>query len=28
MGAIEEAFNAENMVFDVLDHLAGSHENT
>ena len=27
MGAIEEGFNAENLVFDVLDHLAGSHEN-
>jgi D-alanyl-D-alanine carboxypeptidase len=27
MGAIEESFIAENLVFDVLDHLAGSHEN-
>lgn len=27
MGAIEEGFSAENLVFEVLDHLAGSHEN-
>jgi D-alanyl-D-alanine carboxypeptidase len=27
MGAIEDGFSAENLVFDVLDHLARSHEN-